>query len=216
MKAYRQTHSQAAHAATTSSARLQAFVWFVAATLAMAALLLAGSARAEAPATERIDITLDIEKLPAADLTRVRDRLQAIDLALTSQTKLFRSFAAREVLAESLQVLAANGADIGASAVINFDSIEIDIPAGTRDTIAALPLARRVRTPSRPIPASFPDPSYDSEWGGPPPYGLGYYAARTAGVTGSGITIAILDTNWDSLNPIIAEGGHIPDVPADN
>ena len=149
MKAYRQTHSQAAHAATTSSARLQAFVWFVAATLAMAALLLAGSARAEAPATERIDITLDIEKLPAADLTRVRDRLQAIDLTLTSQTKLFRSFAAREVLAESLQVLAANGADIGASAVINFDSIEIDIPAGTRDTAGLLARAEAAAAAGR-------------------------------------------------------------------
>ena len=225
MKAHRQTRPSAA-TATAGRSRLQAFVWFLAATLIMAALLLAGSARADDSATpqtaspratERVDLILNVAALPQADRARVAERQEAVRTALDTKQRLFRSFDARETLAETLAALALHGADTGPSATVNYDSIELDIPQGARAGFAALPFVKRLRTPSQPIPAQFPDSASDSEWGGETPSGLGYYAARTAGVRGAGVTVAILDTNWDYLDVIIADtDDHLPDVPAEN
>ena len=123
--------------------------------------------------------------------------MQAIEEALSSGLPLFRSFDPREVLARSLAVLAEQGADLAnGSATLNFDSLEVTIPADSVDAIKALPWVSQVGSP---LVAS-PSGQFDSE-------GLqqiGSQAANLAGLTGAGITVAIIDDGFNFLNKTIS------------
>ena len=229
MKTYRQ---DAAYAHSNETRRLSGLFWFLGAAFTIGSILLVASARAEvapnAPSEspvaaalspdsfERLDLTLRADQLPTADFARLRERREAIDIALASETRLLRSWDSREVLSETIRILESHGADLGESAIINFVSMEFSAPKAARATLAALPFVRRIKTPNKPIPASFPDVSYDSTWGDPAP-GLDFYRSREQGHRGGGITIAIIDSEWGLLDTIpTLEPEQLPVVPADN
>jgi cysteine-rich repeat protein len=150
------------------------------------------------PASIRVQIRLDLLALPPEDRERSRDRLSAIEESIAAGLPLFRSFDAREVLAESLADLAGLGADLGPSAVVNFDSLETTIPESSREAIAALPWVRRVGAPTRASASGL----IDSE--GVPQ--IGATAAHVLGIAGQGITVAIIDDGFNHLNATIADG----------
>lgn len=168
-----------------------------------AALLCVATAPAGAATTERLEIVLDPAALPAGDRERFADRAQSIADATTSGLPLWRSFDARELLRESLAALARHGVDVE-TAIVNFDSLEADVPAGGRARLAALGFVREVHEPMFATASG----SLDSE-------GLetiGSDIANVAGLTGAGVKVAIIDSEWDSLNATIAEGD-LPAIP---
>ncbi|MEW6268477.1 MAG: S8 family serine peptidase [Thermodesulfobacteriota bacterium] len=193
-----------------SLARLRAArrtLLFTLAALPLVAVCAAASASAAAAAgatpRERVEIVLDVDALPEADRERFADRKQAIADAIASGLPLWRSFEPRDVLRDSLAALAAHGVDVGESAIVNFDSLEADVAAGKRDELDALPFVRRVFDPAFATPSG----SLDSE-------GLeviGSDVANLAGVTGAGVTVAIIDSEWRSLAATMASD--LPAIP---
>ena len=103
----------------------------------------------------RLELVLEPDELPAADRDRFHDRLDAIAESIGGNVPLFRSFDPREVLADSLGQLAAMGIDVGDSsdAILNFDSLEVSVPAGTVESIERLPWIRQARHPVAATPA---------------------------------------------------------------
>ncbi|MDG2308749.1 MAG: S8 family serine peptidase [Candidatus Binatia bacterium] len=145
----------------------------------------------------RVEIQLDMKALPPADLGRTNDRLRAIEESIRGPVPLFRSFDPRDSLAETLNVLVDHGVVLDASAVVNFDGLEAWAPSGNRPKIAALPFVRRILTPIEPVPAGL----FDSE-------GIELTRAdlaHFAGETGSGVTVAIIDKDYESLANTIAD-----------
>lgn len=162
------------------------------------------AAPAAATETSRLEIVLDANALPGADRERVADRQQAIDEAIASGMPLWRSFDARETLGETLAALAREGVDLGPTAIVNFDSLEADVPADARDRIAKLPFVRTVVEPGFATPSG----TLDSEG----LEAIGSDIANLAGITGAGIKVAVIDSEWHSLNATIAEGD-LPAIP---
>ncbi len=188
-----------------------------AALLALAPLLLAlavpcRAAPANGPDgssrdTERLQIVIDPAGLPAGDLARSKDRLEAIEQAIASGLPLLRSFDPREVLAGSLAELSGLGVDLGPTAIVNFDTIEADVPVAHRAQVERLAWVKRLR---RPIPAT-PAGTFDSE-------GLaeiGSDVANAAGVTGSGVTVAIIDEGFAHLDNAIT-AAELKSIPTAN
>jgi subtilisin family serine protease len=141
----------------------------------------------------RLELVLEPDELPAADRERFHDRLDAIREAIASEIPLFRSFDPREVLAESLQQLAGLGVELGerSDAILNFASLEVSAPAAARDAIAELPWIRLARPPV----VATPSGDIDSD-------GLeiiGSELANQLGVTGAGVTVAIIDDGFNHL-----------------
>jgi len=177
-----------------------------AALLIGAAVLASVAAPADAsapPTTERMEIVLDPRALPAADRERFDDRAQSIADAVASGLPLWRSFEPREVLAQTLSQLADAGVDVG-GAIVNFDSLEADASAGTRERLAKLGFVRGVYDPAIATPSG----SLDSEG----LESIGSDLANLAGITGAGIKVAVIDSEWDVLAETIAEGD-LPAIP---
>ena len=216
MKAYRQ---YAAYSRSDDAQRISGFLWFLAFAIAIGSILLVASARAEQLTPmplDRMDITLRADKLPAADAARLQARREAIDIALQSKSRLLRSWDSREVLAETIQILENHGADLGDTAIVNFVSMEFTAPASARQAIESLPFVRRLSEPSLPIPASYPDPNSDSEWGGVPP-SLDFYRSREQGHRGEGVLVAIIDYEWGLLDTIpTLDPDQLPVIPSEN
>lgn len=185
--------------------------------LAMAWLLAAGPARgaeteqvAAAPTDHqaerrRISITLDPAGMPEADRIRTEERMQAIADALESDLPLFVSFDPRETLSETLAILEDHGVDVGPSAIVNFDSLSAWIPADreARQEIGALPFVKKLRKPVAPVSAGV----FDSEGIEATGADLAHLGASAPTVTGDGITVAIIDTEYEVLNEVIADAG---------
>ena len=155
-------------------------------------------------ATERVEITLDAAKLPAADRERLADRAQSIADAIASGIPLWRSFDPREVLHDSLAALGAAGADVGETAIVNFDLVELDVPADRRAKLEKLAFVRSLDAPTFATPSG----SLDSEG----LEAIGSDVANLAGLTGSGVTVAVIDSEWQSLDAVIA-AGDLPAIP---
>jgi subtilisin family serine protease len=171
----------------------------VSSTPATAADLAVAQGGASDATREVVEIVLDPLTLPAGDAARSRERADAIAEAIATNVPLFRSYEPRETLAESLDVLAGLGVNID-DAVLNFDTIETSIPVASRDAIEALPWVSAVRDPVGATPTG----QFDSE-------GLaeiGSNLANAAGVTGTGIKVAIVD---DSFNNLSATMDAVPD-----
>lgn len=187
--------------------------------LAMAWIFSASSARgAEAPPApqtpaeesgaverQRIDITLDPAGLPEADRIRSEERIRAITEALESDLPLLVSYDPRETLGESLAILENHGVDLGPTAIINFDTLSAWIPAGreTRQRLGELPFVAKLRKPATPVPAGI----FDSEGIEATGADLAHLGENAPPITGSGITVAIIDTEWEALNAVIEDSG---------
>lgn len=156
----------------------------------------------QAPATRRVEILLEVDRLPEADRAHLADRRQAIADAKASRLPLWRSFDPREALAGALAELARHGADLGDTAIINFDSLEVDVPESAVEKLAALPFVRTVREPVIGTPTGEIDSEAIED--------LGIDLVHAMGVTGAGVKVAILDSDWKSLAETIAAG----DLPA--
>ncbi|MBY0274304.1 S8 family serine peptidase [Candidatus Binatia bacterium] len=154
--------------------------------------------------TERVEITLDAAKLPGADRARLADRAQSISDAIASGIPLWRSFDPREVLHDTLATLAREGADVGATAIVNFDLLEVDVPASKRARLERLGFVRKVEQPGFMTPSGMLD-SEGLE-------AIGSDIANTAGLTGTGIKVAVIDSEWQSLDDTIA-AGDLPAIP---
>ena len=171
----------------------------VAASLACLIAIPSGAA-----GTTRLEIVLDAAALPGADRERIADRRQAIDDALASGLPLWRSFDARETLGETLAALAREGVDVGPTAIVNFDSLEADVADGARERLAKLPFVRTVHEPGFATPSG----TLDSEG----LEAIGSDVANLAGITGVGVKVAVIDSEWQSLNATIA-AGDLPAIP---
>lgn len=170
------------------------------AVLGATALCVAPSAgRAATPErTERVEITLDATKLPRADRERLADRAQSISDAIASGIPLWRSFDPREVLHDTLATLAREGADVGPTAIVNFDLLEVDVPASKRARLEKVGFVKKVEQPGFMTPSG----QLDSEG----LESIGSDIANTAGLTGTGIKVAVIDSEWQSLDETIAAG----------
>jgi hypothetical protein len=190
--------------ATLPAARTRPAV--LAAVVAVLAVigLAASPTAATAVAAERVEIVLEPAALPAADRVRHDDRRQAIADAIASGLPLWRSFEPREVLHDALAALAANGVDLGESAIVNFDSLEADVPDGARAALASLPFVREVRSPMVGTQAG----TIDSEG----LEAIGSDLANAGGITGVGVTVAVIDTDWKRLNATV-QAGDLPAIP---
>jgi hypothetical protein len=155
-------------------------------------------------------LVLDPRDLPVSDRERSRERLDAIASSLADDVPLFLTYDPREVLRESLATLAGHGVDVsrGSGAILNFDSFEVDVPVAAREAVAALPWIAQVR---RPVAASSSG-QLDSE-------GLeliGSEVANLAGVTGNGITVAIIDDGFNHLDATMLDpDGELESIPVD-
>jgi len=157
----------------------------------------AGAAANEgAASSERLEIVFDPAALPASDRERFEDRAQSIRDAVASGLPLWRSFDAREVLHDTLAALAKHGVDVGDAAIINFDSIEAEVATAQRDSLKSLRFVRETHSPMVATPAG----NVDSEG----LEALGTDVANTAGITGAGIKVAIIDSEWRDLNATVA------------
>jgi len=173
----------------------------------LAAALCAAPASSRAATTapgERVELTLNAAQLPAADRERLADRAQSIADAIASGLPLWRSFDPREVLHDTLAALGSAGAVIGKTAIVNFDLLEVDVPAGKRAALEKLGFVRSVREPSYGTPSG----SIDSDG----LEAIGSDIANAAGLTGAGITVAVIDSEWESLADVMAEGD-LPAIP---
>ncbi len=167
------------------------------------ALAFAGLARAvdttpPAGPEVRVHVAIEPSKLAAADRAAFAARHDAIARARAADLPLLVSFEPRETLAGALADLSGLGADTGPDAVVNFDSLEVDVPEGARAALARLPWVRQVRAPAVPIPSG----AVDSEWLDR----IGSDGAVALGVTGTGITVAIIDTGFAVLDETVAAG----------
>ena len=154
----------------------------------------------------RVEILIDPEALPASDRERSRDRIEAIREALASGLPLLRSFDPREVLEEALGELAALGADVGENAIVNFDGLEVDVPRDARRLIAELPWVRSVGQPLYGTAAGVVDSEGLAT--------IGADLAQAAGVTGAGVTVAIVDDGFNHLSAAAASAGdELPVIP---
>lgn len=173
----------------------------IALALATVAALCAAPSNARAATaehTERVEITLQAAKLPPADRERLADRAQSISDAIASGLPLWRSFDAREVLHDTLAKLAAEGVDVGPTAIVNFDLLEVDVPASKRARLEKLGFVRKVEQPGFMTPSG----TLDSEG----LEAIGSDIANTAGLTGAGIKVAVIDSEWQGLDDTIAAG----------
>ena len=190
---------------TSDRSRQRACVLSVAAVLASALCAVPVRALASTPTrTERVEITLDAAKLPAADRARLADRAQSMSDAIASGLPLWRSFDPREVLHDTLAALGRNGADVGDTAIVNFDLLEMDVAADQRAKLEKLGFVRAVQSPTMGTPSG----TLDSE-------GLetiGSDVANVAGLTGSGVKVAVIDSEWQSLTAAITSGD-LPGIP---
>lgn len=147
----------------------------------------------------RVDILLDPTALPAADRAASAERLRAIDDAMNSGLPLFVSYEPRETLRETLAILADLGVEVGSTAVVNFDTLEVWMPVDAKRDLAKLPFIKKIRKPVAPVSAGV----FDSE-------GIeatGADLAHAAAVTGDGITVAIIDRDYEDLDTVIADAG---------
>ena len=143
--------------------------------------------------------------MPRADQSRLADRRQAIETAKISPLPLFRSFSPRATITETLSILSSHGARLDASAILNFDSVEIELPLESVDAVRALPFVRSVRKPARPAPAG----TYTNE-------GIeltGADIAHDAEVTGQNITVAIIDEGYGALTFMLGETDELGTIP---
>jgi hypothetical protein len=170
----------------------------------VAATLCCFAGPAAAEERERAEIVLEVAKLPAADRARLEDRARSIADARASGVPLWRSFEPREVLQETLREIAANGADLGEGAIVNFDTLEVDVPSARRRELEALPFVRSVRPPVLATPSG----AFDGEGAA----AIGADLANLAGVTGAGVKVAILDPDWKSLQNAVT-AGELPAIP---
>jgi len=173
----------------------------------LAAALCAAPASSRAAATapgERVEVTLNAARLPAADRERLADRAQSIADAIASGLPLWRSFDPREVLHDTLAALGSAGADVGETAIVNFDLLEVDVPAGKRAALEKLGFVHSVREPSYGTPSG----TIDSDG----LEAIGSDVANAAGLTGAGIKVAVIDSEWESLADVVAEGD-LPGIP---
>lgn len=154
--------------------------------------------------TERVEVTLNAARLPAADRERLADRAQSIADAIASGVPLWRSFDPREVLHDTLAALGAAGADVGETAIVNFDLLELDVPTDDRAKLERLGFVRSVDAPTLATPSG----SFDSDGLA----AIGSDVANLAGLTGSGIKVAVIDSEWESLAAVIA-AGDLPAIP---
>jgi hypothetical protein len=154
--------------------------------------------------TERVEITLNVAKLPAADRARLADRAQSISDAIASGLPLWRSFDARDVLHDTLAALANAGADVGDTAIVNFDLLEVDVQASKRTQLEKLGFVRAVQQPMYGTPSG----SLDSEG----LEAIGSDIANAAGLTGAGIKVAVIDSEWQSLQATI-DANELPAIP---
>ncbi len=181
------------------------------ALLVVAALGTANLAHGSAPpagtASTRLHVSIDPVGLAITDRAALAEWQRAIGAARASGLPPPAHFSPRRALSAALSDLARLGVDTGASAVVNFDSLEIVLPADARPGLARLPWVRRVRTPQPPIPSG----SVDSEWLAR----IGSDGANMLGVTGSGITVAIIDTGFAVLDETVAAGELIA-IPANS
>ena len=168
------------------------------------ALLLCVAATTAGAASERLDVVLDPSALPEGDRERFADRAQSIADSVASGLPLWRSFDARQVLHDSLAALASQGVDVGDTAIVNFDSLEATAPAGARDTLKSLRFVRDVRSPM----VATPSGNFDSEG----LEAIGSDIANLAGLTGAGVTVAIIDSEWRDLAATIA-ANELPAIP---
>ena len=159
-----------------------------------------GPVRAEerGSAWERLDLILEPGGLAEADRVATQDRLDAIREARNSGLPLFRSFDSREVLRETLATLAGHGVDVGPSAIVNFDSLEVWVPAEAKRELAALSFVRHVRKPVAPVSAGI----WESE--GVELTGADLAHAAASPITGTGISVAIIDTDYQVLGDTMA------------
>ncbi|MDG2305954.1 MAG: S8 family serine peptidase [Candidatus Binatia bacterium] len=181
--------------------------WLLHAGILLAAMVVwlafAGPARGEgttergAPTMRRVDIVLKAAGFPAADRAASEDRIQAIAEARSSDLPLFRSFDPRDTLSETLAILADHGVDLGPTAVINFDTLEAWMPVDAKKDLAKLPFIRWIREPVAPVSAGV----WDSE-------GIELTLAdlaHAAGETGTGISVAIIDKDYEVLTDTIGD-----------
>jgi hypothetical protein len=144
----------------------------------------------------RLAIGLSMKDLPEKDAAASTERTEAIRAALDSPLPLFRSFDARETLAESLRQLESLGVDTGSTAIVNFDGLEANVPVEAIPSIKALPFVRGLTAPVAPTPTGF----YDSE-------GIEIHLAdlaHIAGARGDQVKVAIIDMDFGYLNAVTA------------
>ena len=188
----------------------QASGWLLAGLgLLAAALWLASTTvvRAESntsgPTTDqrhRVDLLLDPAGFPEGDRARSVDRMRAMAEAKASGLPLFRSFEPRETIRETLAILEEKGVNLGPSAIVNFDSIEASMSAETRREVGTLPFIRKMRKPAAPVPAGL----WDSEGIELTYADLAHFGATAPPITGAGISVAIIDTDYQVLGDTMA------------
>ena len=208
-----------AHASRTTRGSLVLGVVGAGAMLA-AVLAIAEPARATADhqaaaATQadrvKTDIVLRVADLPAADRARLYERNDAIEAALATGLPTWRSFDPNETLSETLAELAKYGVDVGDGALVNFDHIETTMPASRRAEVQALPYVYLVRNPvgmTESCVAGQPCQSAGSAQ-------IGSDVANAAGITGTGVKVAIIDDGFRNLNNTIL-AGELPAIPDAN
>ena len=157
-----------------------------------------------ADARQRVHVSIELAGLAPAERAALAARDQAIAEALASGSPLLTSYDPREALGSALDDLAALGADIGPGAVLNFDSLEVDVPSAAVATLSSRPWVRAVSEPSVPVPSGL----VDSEWLSL----IGSDQANQLGVTGAGVTVAIIDTGFAVLEETI-EADELPPIP---
>ncbi|HYC23426.1 MAG TPA: DUF4214 domain-containing protein [Candidatus Bathyarchaeia archaeon] len=146
---------------------------------------------------QRYEITVDQRKIAPADRARLAGMRSAMQAAIGSGWPMFTSFAAEDVLRDTIGALRRHGVVLDESSIVNFTTIEAPIPAGRVGEVESLPFVRSVRPPRRPQPAS---PPFDSE-------GLPFIRSDVAnlnGVIGTGVKVAIVDQGFQGLNTTVA------------
>lgn len=151
----------------------------------------------------RVDIVLDPTSLPAADRAASAERLRAIEEAASSDLPLFVSYDPRETLRETLAMLGDLGVEVGSSAVVNFDTLEVWMPVDAKRDLAKLPFIKKIRKPVAPVSAGV----FDSEGIEATGADLAHLGATAPAVTGDGITVAIIDRDYEILDTVIADAG---------
>lgn len=160
--------------------------------------------------TSRVDILLDPATLPERDRAASAERLEAIAAALDSDLPLFRSFDPRDTLQDTLRILASHGADVGETAVVNFDTLEVTIPVTAKSELAKLPFIKKIRKPVAPVSTGV----FDSEGVGLT--GADLAQAATPAVDGTGISVAIIDRDYRHLGATMADpNDELKTIPVD-
>ncbi|HYC21161.1 MAG TPA: S8 family serine peptidase [Candidatus Bathyarchaeia archaeon] len=156
---------------------------------------------------ERVEIRLDPLRLPAGDRSRLAEMRIAVHDAIARDARMFGGFEPRDVLAETIAALRSRGARFERHPIVNFDTIEVELPAARRDGVARLPFVRSLGAPGRVAPAA---PPYDSA-------GLPVIRAtdaHTNGILGAGARVAIVDEGFHELDATIG-ASELPPVTLD-